>query len=54
MRIEILNTGTELLLGKVLNTHGKWFGEELFKLGMRIQRLTTVPDGEAITQALRE
>ncbi len=54
MRIEILNTGTELLLGKVLNTHGKWFGEELFKLGMRVQRLTTVPDGEAITQALRE
>ncbi|RYD41712.1 MAG: competence/damage-inducible protein A, partial [Verrucomicrobiaceae bacterium] len=54
VRIEILNTGTEILLGKVLNTHGKWFGEELFKLGMRIQRLTTVPDGEAITQALRE
>jgi nicotinamide-nucleotide amidase len=54
VRIEILNTGTELLLGKVLNTHGKWFGEELFKLGMRVQRLTTVPDGEAITRALRE
>ncbi|WP_035603281.1 competence/damage-inducible protein A [Haloferula sp. BvORR071] len=54
MRIEILTTGTELLLGKVLNTHGKWFGEELFKLGMRIQRLTTVPDGDAITQAIRE
>jgi nicotinamide-nucleotide amidase len=54
VRIEILNTGTELLLGTVLNTHGKWFGEELFKLGFRIQRLTTVPDGDAITQALRE
>jgi len=54
VRIEILTTGTELLLGKVLNTHGKWFGEELFKLGMRIQRLTTVPDGDAITQAIRE
>ena len=54
MRIEILNTGTELLLGTTLNTHGKWFGEQLFKLGMRIQRLTTVPDGDAITEALRE
>lgn len=54
MRIEILTTGTELLLGTTLNTHGKWFGEELFKLGFRIQRLTTVPDGDAITQALRE
>ncbi len=54
MRIEILNTGTELLLGTTLNTHGKWFGEQLFKLGFRVQRLTTVPDGEAIAQALRE
>ncbi|WP_367872346.1 competence/damage-inducible protein A [Luteolibacter sp. Populi] len=54
MRIEILTTGTELLLGTTLNTHGKWFGEELFKLGFRIQRLTTVPDGDAITQAIRE
>nr|WP_226895570.1 competence/damage-inducible protein A [Luteolibacter marinus] len=49
-----MNTGTELLLGTTLNTHGKWFGEQLFKLGMRIQRLTTVPDGDAITIALRE
>jgi len=54
VRIEILNTGTELLLGTTLNTHGKWFGEQLFKLGLRIQRLTTVPDGDAITEALRE
>lgn len=54
MRIEILNTGTELLLGTTLNTHGKWLGEELFKLGMRVGRLTTVPDGEAISAALRE
>lgn len=54
VRIEILNTGTELLLGTTLNTHGKWLGEELFKLGMRVERLTTVPDGEAISTALRE
>ncbi len=54
MRIEILNTGTELLLGSVLNTHGQWFGQELFKLGLRVERLTTVPDGEGIAGALRE
>lgn len=54
MRIEILTTGTELLLGTTQNTHGKWFGEELFKMGFRVQRLTTVPDGDAITVALRE
>ena len=54
VRIEILNTGTELLLGNTLNTHGAWFGRELFKLGLRITRQTTVPDGEAIREALSE
>ena len=54
MRVEILNTGTELLLGKTLNTHAAWFGRELFKLGLRIHRQTTVPDGEAIREAMEE
>lgn len=54
MRIEIINTGTELLLGNTLNTHGAWFGRELFKLGLRITRQTTVPDGDAIREALEE
>lgn len=54
MRIEIINTGSELLLGTTLNTHGAWMGTELFKLGLRVQRQTTVPDGEAITQAMTE
>ncbi|MGA0854499.1 MAG: molybdopterin-binding protein, partial [Luteolibacter sp.] len=48
MRIEVINTGTELLLGNTINTHGAWFGRELFKLGLRVARQTTVPDGEAI------
>ncbi|YCM45862.1 competence/damage-inducible protein A [Verrucomicrobiaceae bacterium 227] len=54
MRIEILNTGTELLLGSTANTHGTWMGQELVKLGLRVQRQMTVPDGEAIEVALRE
>lgn len=54
MRIEILNTGTELLLGNTLNTHAAWFGRELFTLGLRISRQTTVPDGEAIREAITE
>ena len=54
MRIEILNTGTELLLGNTVNTHAAWFGRELFKLGLRIARQTTVPDGEAIREAMTE
>jgi nicotinamide-nucleotide amidase len=54
VRIEILNTGSELLLGTTMNTHGHWFGQELFKLGLRVQRQTTVPDGDAIRDALAE
>jgi len=54
MRVEILNTGTELLLGNTVNTHAAWFGRELFKLGLRIARQTTVPDGDAIRDAITE
>ncbi len=54
MRIEILNTGTELLLGNTVNTHAAWFGRELFKLGLRVARQTTVPDGDAIRDAITE
>lgn len=54
MRIEIINTGSELLLGTTLNTHGAWIGSELAKLGLRVQRQATVPDGDAIRDALRE
>ncbi|MEP2775278.1 MAG: competence/damage-inducible protein A [Luteolibacter sp.] len=54
MRIEILNTGTELLLGNTLNTHGGWFGRQLFTMGLRVARQATVPDGDAIREAFVE
>ncbi len=54
MRIEVLNTGTELLLGNTQNTHGGWFGRELFLMGLRIARQATVPDGDAIREAFEE
>jgi nicotinamide-nucleotide amidase len=54
MRIEIINTGSELLLGSTLNTHGAWLGQELFSLGLRVQRLVTVPDGDPIRDALKQ
>lgn len=54
MRIEILNTGSELLLGSTINTHAAWFGQQLFLLGLRIERQMTVPDGEAIREAMEE
>lgn len=54
MRIEIINTGTELLLGNTLNTHGGWFGRQLFAMGLRVARQATVPDGDAIREAFEE
>ena len=54
MHIEIINTGSELLLGTTLNTHGAWMGSELMNIGLRVQRQTTVPDGPAIIEALRD
>jgi nicotinamide-nucleotide amidase len=54
VRIEIINTGTELLLGNTVNTHGAWFGRELFSMGLRISRQTTVDDGPPIHEALEE
>lgn len=54
LKIEILNTGSELLLGTTANTHGTWMGQELMKLGLRVQQQTTVPDGAPIEVALRE
>ena len=54
MRIELLTTGTELLLGTTQNTHGAWLGQELFKLGLRLQRQVTVPDGPAVVAAMAD
>ncbi len=54
MRIDVINTGTELLLGQTLNTHAHWLGGELFALGMRIQRQVCIPDGDEIRKALVE
>ena len=54
MRVVVVNTGTELLLGDVLNSHLAFIAREIFPLGLRIERQITVPDGEAIRDALRE
>ena len=54
MRIELINTGTELMLGGTVNTHLAFIARELFTLGLRIQRQVTVPDGDPIRDALVE
>ena len=44
LRIELINTGTELLLGNVLNTHQQWLCRRLFEAGYRVERQVCVPD----------
>lgn len=54
MHVVVINTGTELLLGDVLNSHVSFIGREIFPVGLRIARQITVPDGEAIREAITE
>lgn len=54
MRVELINTGSELLLGQVVNTHLKYLAEALWRIGLTIQRQATVPDGPPIREALIE
>jgi len=54
MTVEVLNIGTELLLGSVQNTHAGWIAHQIFPLGLRLSRQTTVPDGPAIRDAVLE
>ncbi|HEY2799595.1 MAG TPA: competence/damage-inducible protein A [Chthoniobacterales bacterium] len=54
MRVVVINTGTELLLGDVLNTHLTFIARELFPMRLRVERQLAVPDGEPIRDALAE
>jgi nicotinamide-nucleotide amidase len=53
-RVEVLNTGTELLFGSVINTHLSFLAQQLFPLGIRVQRQSTLPDGDSIRNAIVE
>lgn len=55
MRVEIINTGSELMLGYVLNTHQQWLCQELSRRGFVVSRQAAVSDtGEDIQNAVRE
>src|SRR6266702_3004577 len=54
MRVVLLNTGTELLLGDVQDGHLSFIAREIFSLGLRIDEQRIVPDGAAIRDALAE
>ena len=54
MNVVVINTGTELLLGDVLNRHLVFIAAEILPLGLRVARQVTVPDGDPIRIALLE
>jgi nicotinamide-nucleotide amidase len=54
MRVILLNTGTELLLGDVQDAHLAFIAREILPLSLRIEERRTVPDSDAIRQTLAE
>ena len=55
MNIELVNTGSELMLGRVLNTHQQWLCRRLADLGHVVTRQVAIADtGSEIQNAVRE
>jgi nicotinamide-nucleotide amidase len=55
VNVEIINTGSELMLGRVLNTHQQWLCRRLADFGHVVTRQVAVADaGKEIQQAVRE
>jgi nicotinamide-nucleotide amidase len=53
--VEIINTGSELMLGYVLNTHQQWLCRQLSQKGYVVRRQVAIDDsGPAIQEAVRD
>jgi molybdenum cofactor synthesis domain-containing protein len=44
MRVAVVTVGDELLAGDTVNTNAAWLAERLTARGVRVERVTTVPD----------
>ena len=54
MRCVVINTGTEILLGDVVNAHLAFIAREIFEFGLRLDEQRTISDGAAIAVALQD
>ncbi|MEW6160649.1 MAG: CinA family nicotinamide mononucleotide deamidase-related protein, partial [Verrucomicrobiota bacterium] len=55
VQVEIINTGSELMLGFILNTHQQWLCRKLSDAGYLVSRQTSVHDsGPIIAATVRE
>jgi len=53
--VEIVCIGTELLIGKTLNTNAQWLAKRVTSLGLSVRRITNVGDDiDEISSALKE
>ena len=53
--IEIVSVGTELLIGKTLNTNAQWLAKRATTLGLKVNRVTAVGDDvDEISNIIRE
>ena len=50
MQIELINTGTELMLGRLMNTHHAWLCQQFTDLGQVVCRQTAIPDTASVNQ----
>lgn len=44
MNAEIITIGDEILIGQTVDTNSAWLGQELNKIGVRIDRITSIQD----------
>lgn len=55
MKSEIITIGDELLIGQVVDTNSAWMAQELNKVGISVNRITSLPDDhDQIINTLRE
>jgi len=53
--VEIICIGTELLIGKTVNTNAQWLAKRVTSLGLSVRRITNVGDDiDEISNALQE
>src|SRR4030067_2537017 len=53
--MEIISIGNELLIGKVLNTNAHWLSKRATSVGIKVKRITIIPDDVNETaRAIRE
>ncbi|MET1102190.1 MAG: nicotinamide mononucleotide deamidase-related protein [Pyrodictiaceae archaeon] len=54
-KVWIINIGTELTIGRIVNTNGSWLARELTLRGGDVRRIVVVPDEEEeVTKVIQE